>query len=42
MPAIYQRHAPDQDLLYQVLAEDLETFLQDTRTQDHALPASKG
>ena len=30
--ATYQRHAPEQDLLFQVLAENLETFLQDTRT----------
>lgn len=35
----YQRHQPEGSLLYSVLAENLETFLQDTRTQDHALPA---
>ena len=35
----YQRHQPEGSLLYSVLAENLETFLQDTRTQEHALPA---
>ena len=38
-PAVYQRHEPEHDLLYQVLAEHLETFLQQARTEDHALPA---
>ncbi len=27
--ATYQRHAPEQDLLYQILCEHLETFLQE-------------
>jgi len=35
----YERHDPEHDLLYQVLAEHLETFLQQARTADHALPA---
>jgi hypothetical protein len=34
----YQRHQPEHSLLYQVLAEHLETFLQQVRTSDHALP----
>jgi len=34
----YQRHQPEHSLLYQVLAEHLETFLQQARTSDHALP----
>ena len=38
-PAAAQRHEPEHDLLYQVLAEHLETFLQQARTEDHALPA---
>jgi hypothetical protein len=37
--ATYQRHAPEQGVLYQVLAEHLETFLQEARTEDHGLPA---
>ena len=35
----YQRHAPEQGLLYQVRAEHLETFLQEAHTADHGLPA---
>ena len=35
----YERHEPEQGLLYQVLAEHLETFLQQARSADHALPA---
>jgi hypothetical protein len=34
----YQRHQPEHSLLYQVLAEHLETFLQQVRTSDHVLP----
>ena len=37
--ATYQRHAPEQDLLYQILCEHLETFLQECRTEAHGLPA---
>ena len=37
--ATYQRHAPEQDLLYQILSEHLETFLQECRTEAHGLPA---
>ncbi|MDP6700364.1 MAG: transposase [Candidatus Latescibacteria bacterium] len=35
----YQRHEPEQDLLYRVLADHLETFLQRTRTTEHSLPS---
>jgi hypothetical protein len=34
----YQRRIPEQTLLYRVLAENLETFLDRARTEDHALP----
>ena len=34
----YQRHEPENNLLYQVLAEHLETFLQQARSSDHTLP----
>ena len=34
----YQRHEPEHTLLYQVLAEPLETFLQQARSSDHTLP----
>ncbi len=37
--ATYQRHAPEQDLLYQILSGHLETFLQQCRTEAHGLPA---
>ena len=33
--ATYQRHAPEQDLLYQVLSQHLETFLKECRTEAH-------
>ena len=34
----YQRREPEQGLLYRVLLNHLETFLQRTRTREHALP----
>lgn len=34
----YNRRVPEQELLHRVLAEHLETFLERTRTADHALP----
>jgi Transposase zinc-binding domain len=34
----YERRAPEQTLLNQVLTEHLETFLDRARTEDHALP----
>lgn len=34
----YRRHQPEHSLLYHVLGEHLETFLQQARTSDHALP----
>ena len=36
---VYQRHEPEESLLYQVLAEHLETFLQEVARDDHGLPA---
>lgn len=35
----YERRAPEQTLLHQVLTEHLETFLDRARTEEHALPA---
>jgi len=35
----YQRRAPEKDLLYSVLVDHLETFLQRTRTSEHSLPS---
>jgi ribosomal protein S27E len=37
--AAYRRHQPEQDLLYQVVADHLETFLQQARSAEHGLPA---
>jgi hypothetical protein len=34
----YQRRVPEQGLLYRVLAENLETFLDRSRTAEHELP----
>ena len=34
----YRRHDPETEPLYQVLAEHLETFLQQARTSGHRLP----
>ncbi|MFO8071472.1 MAG: hypothetical protein R6V85_06315 [Polyangia bacterium] len=34
----YSRRVPEQELLHRVLEENLETFLERTRTADHALP----
>ena len=34
----YQRRVPEQTLLYRVLAENLETFLDQCRTREHELP----
>jgi hypothetical protein len=34
----YQHRVPEQTLLYQILAENLETFLDRARTEDHELP----
>ena len=34
----YQRRAPEHHLLYRVLIDHLETFLQRMRTSEHALP----
>ena len=34
----YRRREPEKEPLYQVLAEHLETFLEQTRTSDHQLP----
>jgi hypothetical protein len=34
----YQRRVPEQTLLYRVLAENLETFLDRARTEEHELP----
>jgi hypothetical protein len=34
----YPRRVPEQTLLYQILAENLETFLDRARTEDHELP----
>ena len=34
----YQRRVPEQTLLYRMLAENLETFLDRARTEDHELP----
>ena len=35
----YQRREPEKDLLYRVLADHLETFLQRTRKSEHSLPS---
>ena len=35
---IYQRREPERHLLYRVLLDHLETFLQGTRTSEHTLP----
>ena len=35
---IYQRREPERHLLYRVLLDHLETFLQRTRTSEHTLP----
>ncbi|MBC8254802.1 MAG: transposase [Ardenticatenia bacterium] len=35
----YQRREPEKDLLYRVLIDHLETFLQRTRTSEHSLPS---
>ena len=35
----YQRRGLEKDLLYRVLADHLETFLQRTRTSEHFLPS---
>ena len=34
----YRRRAPEKEPLYQILAEHLETFLQQARTSEHRLP----
>jgi hypothetical protein len=34
----YQRRVPEQTLLYRVLAENLETFLDRCRSEEHELP----
>ena len=34
----YQRRVPEQTLLYQVLAENLETFLDQCQSSEHELP----
>ena len=34
----YQRRVPEQTLLYRVLAENLETFLERCHTEEHELP----
>ena len=34
----YQRRVPELTLLYRILAENLETFLDRARTEDHELP----
>jgi hypothetical protein len=34
----YQRRVPEQTLLYRVLAENLETFLERCQTEEHELP----
>jgi hypothetical protein len=34
----YRRRQPDREPLYQILAEHLETFLQQARTSEHHLP----
>ena len=36
--SVYRRHQPEKEPLYQVLAEHLETFLQQARTAEHRLP----
>ena len=35
----YRRRTPEEEPLYQVLAEHLETFLERTRSSDRQLPA---
>ena len=34
----YRRREPEKEPLYQILAEHLETFLQQVRTTEHGLP----
>ena len=34
----YRRREPEKDPLYQILAEHLESFLQQARTSEHRLP----
>ena len=34
----YERRVPEQSLLYRILAENLETFLDRARTEEHGLP----
>jgi hypothetical protein len=36
---VYQRREPECDLFFQVVADNLETFLDRTRTDEHELPA---
>ncbi|MCU0661498.1 MAG: hypothetical protein MUC50_04125 [Myxococcota bacterium] len=37
---VYQRREPECELLFEVVADNLETFLARTRTDEHELPAS--
>ena len=37
-PPAYRRREPEKEPLYQILAEHLETFLQQARTSEHRLP----
>ena len=37
-PFSYQHRVPEQSLLYRVLAENLETFLDRCQTEEHELP----
>jgi hypothetical protein len=34
----YERRVPEQSLLYRILAENLETFLDRARTEEHGMP----
>ena len=38
MPVSYRRHEPEKEVLYQVVAEHLETFLERLRSEGHELP----